>query len=86
VAASQFPFIPVRWLLRDKYESLKFAPAIKVPTLLIAAEHDEFIPRARTENLLRHFSYGAATLRIVPGVGHNTISASPQYVSLLAGR
>jgi len=48
-----------------------------VPTLLIAAEHDELIPRASTERLYTRFVRGVASLRAIPGTGHNTISASP---------
>ncbi|MDP1566018.1 MAG: alpha/beta hydrolase, partial [Polaromonas sp.] len=44
LAAGQFPFFPVRWLLVDKFESSKHAPQVTVPTLLIAAAKDEVIP------------------------------------------
>ena len=58
IAAARFAFFPVRWLLRDKFESWKYAPAVTAPTLLIAAEHDEVIPRASTELLLTRFKTG----------------------------
>jgi pimeloyl-ACP methyl ester carboxylesterase len=83
VAAAQFRYVPVRWLLRDKFESWKYAAQIISPTLLIAAEHDEVITRERTNNLLSHFTNGIADLKIVPGTGHNDIANSPEYVQLL---
>jgi pimeloyl-ACP methyl ester carboxylesterase len=83
IAVSQFPHMPVRWLLRDKFESWRYAPHIAVPTLLIAAEHDEVIPRSSTERLYTRFAKGVATLRVIPGTGHNTISASPQYLEAI---
>jgi uncharacterized protein len=79
IAASHFRFMPVRWLLRDKFESWRYAPRVTVPALLIMAEHDEVIPRASTERLYMRFARGVAALRVIPGVGHNTISASPEY-------
>ena len=82
-AARQFPYLPVRWLLRDKFESWKYAPRIAVPTLLIAAEHDEVIPRSSTETLFAHFTPGVARLEVVPGEGHNSIAASPRFLELL---
>jgi pimeloyl-ACP methyl ester carboxylesterase len=85
LAAQQFPVLPVRWLMIDTFESWRFAPAVTAPTLLIAAEHDEVIPRASTEALLGRFRAGVATMRVVAQTGHNTISASPEYVSLLGG-
>lgn len=83
LAASQFPYFPVRWLLQDKFESWRYASGIRVPALLVAAEHDEVIPRASTEALYARFRTGIATLRVVAGTSHNTISESPEYVPLL---
>lgn len=86
LAARYFPYLPVRWLLRDKFESWKYATRIAVPTLIVAAEHDEVIPRANTEALLGGFRAGVATLKVVAGVGHNSISDSPEYITLLRGQ
>lgn len=83
LGASQFPMFPVRWLIRDKYESWRHAPLIDVPTLLVVAEHDEIIPRASTEVLYARFRPGIATRRVIPATGHNTISATPMYAEVL---
>lgn len=83
IAARQFPFLPIKWLLKDKFESSTYAARIKVPTLLIAAEQDEIIPRSSTEALYRHFAPGVATLKVIPDKGHNSISESPAYLPLL---
>ena len=83
VAAKQFPYMPVRWLLADKFESWRQAPAIRVPTLLLAAEHDEVIPRASTERLQAAFAQGIASLVVIRGVGHNTISNSARYLDTM---
>lgn len=83
LGARQFPYFPVRWLAQDKYESWRYAPRITVPTLLVAAENDEIIPRASTEDLYSRFAPGVASLRVIPGVGHNTISANPSYLASL---
>ena len=80
LAARQFPFLPIRWLLTDKFESWRDAPAIRVPTLLLAAANDQVIPRASTEKLYRAFSQGVASLKFIPDVDHNTISASALYL------
>jgi pimeloyl-ACP methyl ester carboxylesterase len=85
LAASQFRFFPVRWLLLDKFESWRYAAKITAPTRLIAAQDDEVIPFASTQSLFEHFPKTLATLTVVPGVGHNSISDSPDYVPLLRG-
>lgn len=83
LAARQFPWFPVKWLLQDKFESWKYAAHITVPTLLVAAEHDEVIPRASTDQLYTHFAKGVATLQVIPDTGHNSISESPNYLQML---
>jgi pimeloyl-ACP methyl ester carboxylesterase len=85
LAARQFPYFPVRWLLLDKFESWRYAPKVAAPTLIIAAEHDEVIPRASTESLLPHFRDGVASFKVIAGTGHNTISESPEYILMLQG-
>ncbi|PZW63115.1 MULTISPECIES: alpha/beta hydrolase [unclassified Pseudomonas] len=83
LAARQFPWFPVKWLLQDKFESWKYAAHITVPTLLVAAEHDEVIPRASTDRLYTHFAKGVASLQVIPDTGHNSISESPNYLKML---
>lgn len=85
LAASYYPFFPVRWLLQDKFESWRYASQVTVPTLVIAAEHDEIIPRASTELLHARFRGGLARLEVVAGANHNTVASSPQYIALLKG-
>ena len=86
LAASQFPMFPVRWLLRDTYRSARFAPRITVPTLIIAAENDEVVPRASAELLRTRFAPGVAHLEVLPATSHNTIEQHPHYWPLLANR
>ena len=83
IAASQIPYFPVRWLLLDKFESWRYAARVAAPTQLIVAQNDEVIPAASTAALYKHFPRSRATLTVIPGVGHNTISESPEYISLL---
>jgi len=85
IAAAQFPFFPVRWLLLDKYESWRFAPSVTAPTLIIAAEDDEVIPRKSSELLLSRFKRGLTTFVVIRHASHNAISNSPEYLPLLKG-
>ncbi|WP_166217037.1 alpha/beta hydrolase [Pseudomonas atagonensis] len=80
IAARQYPWVPVKWLLKDRFESGKYAAHIRVPTLLLAASDDEVIARDSTERLLGNFPKGVATLRVVPDSGHNSISERAQYL------
>ncbi|MBP5970337.1 MULTISPECIES: alpha/beta hydrolase [Pseudomonas] len=80
IAARQYPWVPVKWLLKDRFESGKYAAHIRVPTLLLAASDDEVIPRASTERLLGSFPTGVALLKVVPDSGHNSISERGEYL------
>ncbi|MGH8856154.1 MAG: alpha/beta hydrolase [Telluria sp.] len=83
LAAGQFPFFPVRWLMRDKYACAQYAPHVSAPTLIVAAGDDEFIPARSTGLLLSRFAPGVASMRVIRGTGHNTISSSPDYIPAL---
>jgi pimeloyl-ACP methyl ester carboxylesterase len=82
LAAQRFPYVPISWLLVDKFESWKYAPQVTAPTLLISAEHDEVIPAASTGQLYARFKSGTAALKMLPGTSHNTVSEHPQYLAL----
>ncbi|MDY7560867.1 hypothetical protein QN382_17700 [Pseudomonas sp. 10B1] len=85
IAIKRMPLFPVKWLLRDTFESWRYAPLISVPTLFIAAQDDRIIPRSSTDALFAHFKPGVATLRVIPDSGHNTLSDNPVYLKLLGG-
>lgn len=83
LAARQFRWFPVKWLLKDKFESWRYAEHITVPTRLIAAEHDEVIPGASTRRLYSHFLPGMASLQVIKGTGHNSIGNSAEYLKAM---
>jgi pimeloyl-ACP methyl ester carboxylesterase len=83
VAAQHFPYFPVRWLLKDKYESWRYAPTVQAPTLLVSAQHDEIIPARSTAQLFSRFGKGVATMKVIDGARHNSISDSPSYLPSL---
>lgn len=84
LAAAAYPFVPARALLLDRYESVKYAPDVRVPTTLVVAEHDEVIPRKNTNNLAMHFKPGIARVVVLQGVGHNTIRSADDYFRVLS--
>jgi len=83
IAQRQFPWLPVRWLLVDKYESWRYVPQVKAPVLILAAENDEVIPAASTERLRNRFPTPQMVYIVVPGASHNTIGDSPVYARTL---
>jgi pimeloyl-ACP methyl ester carboxylesterase len=85
LAARRFPGIPVGWILRDKFESGRYAAKVTAPTMLIAAGNDKVVPRASTDRLLGRFAGGVATLGVGPGAVHNFPDSHPEYIRLLRG-
>ena len=86
VAAEQYPWVPVRWLLRDRFESGRYAPHVTAPTRIIVAGADELVPRSSSDRLRTRFQNGIASYVVVPEVGHNTIQDAPGYWALVAGK
>jgi pimeloyl-ACP methyl ester carboxylesterase len=70
VAAAHYPWLPVRWLLRERYESSRYLSGYRDPVMVIRAGTDRMIPPAHADRL-------AAALPRPPqvvdlqGVGHN---------------
>ena len=69
VASYHYPWLPVHWLLRERYDSAAHLAAFASPVAVVIAEHDDIVP-AR---------FGHALLRALPGpkrlwtldAGHN---------------
>jgi pimeloyl-ACP methyl ester carboxylesterase len=65
-----------RCAVLDRFESRRYASHVNAPTLIVAADHDEVIPRSSTELLRTRFQPGLTSFIALPGTGHNTISRS----------
>lgn len=83
IASAQFPYVPVAWLLRDRYDMSLLAPAVTAPTQLLIAEQDEIIPRQSSERLYARFAAGVAIKVVVPKADHNSVGNSAEYWSAL---
>ncbi|MDR7100652.1 pimeloyl-ACP methyl ester carboxylesterase [Lysobacter niabensis] len=86
LAADHFKLFPVRLILRDRYESWRYASRMTVPTTLIVATQDQVIPNRSSEKLARAFPPGIANLVRIPGADHNNVSDFPGYVAALGGQ
>jgi len=87
IARRVAPFLPMSLMLRDKYESWRYAPRVTCPTLILAASHDELVPMRDTEKLLAAFQPGVATMRVVDGADHNSVSDAAEFwEALVNGR
>ncbi|HXY97870.1 MAG TPA: alpha/beta fold hydrolase [Steroidobacteraceae bacterium] len=83
VAADHFFWLPVRHLVRDRYDSLARIGQVRVPTLVVVAEHDEVVFRARSDALIAAVSPPFLHTLLVPGATHNDVSFYPVYFQSL---
>jgi len=73
-----YPFLPVRLLLRHKFDSLSRLSAINLPSLHIIAEFDEVIPNSYSMTLFENWK-GPAKKVLIKGAGHNDINQFDDY-------
>ena len=84
IAQSSFPIFPVSAMLKDRYDSLSHASNISIPTLLLIAEQDEFIPMKSSKNLAGALDPSLTTVNVIGRARHNTIQNFDQYSTALA--
>jgi fermentation-respiration switch protein FrsA (DUF1100 family) len=70
VAAVHYPYLPVRLLLRDRFDCLAAARALPCPALVLAGSADRVIPERLSRELLEALA-GPKCYVQVPGADHN---------------
>jgi uncharacterized protein len=83
VAAEHFFWLPVRRLLKDRYDSRARIAKVRSPVLALVAEHDEVVSRARSDALIAAIPAALRRTFVVAGATHNDISAFPAYLRTL---
>lgn len=70
VGQTHYPWLPVRWLLQERYDSVAHLGAYGGPILVVRAERDQIIPAANTARLMSTLGARASEV-VVPGSDHN---------------
>jgi alpha-beta hydrolase superfamily lysophospholipase len=71
VAQAKFPWLPVRLLLTDTYDTIGNLTTFRGKVAVIGAERDEVIPLRHAQALYNALPGPAKRLWILPGAGHN---------------
>ncbi|WP_136805881.1 alpha/beta hydrolase [Desulfosediminicola flagellatus] len=79
VAAGIYKFIPVHALLKDTFDSVSHADKLKNPVLILIAEHDELVPRKRTDNFVAALNPNITNVQVINDTDHNSICTSPEF-------
>lgn len=67
-----YPFLPIKFLLKDKYESLKKIKNIQAPVLIIHGKRDGIIPPAFSRQLFEAITQ-PKQMKFIPYAGHNDL-------------
>jgi fermentation-respiration switch protein FrsA (DUF1100 family) len=78
VGAAAFPWLPVRVLMRDRFDSAARANDVVMPVTIIHGTDDEVIPVRLGQELSTRFAH--ATFIEVPGGHHNDLWDRPEVV------
>lgn len=70
VAARHYPFVPVRWLLQDRFDSIRHLRDERRPTVVLLAEQDRIVPATHGATLFDALPSPKARM-VVPDAGHN---------------
>ena len=71
VAGLHYPYLPVRWLLADRYPSLTRIERLDCPLLVIAGNRDRVVPLDQSRALYDAARVTDRRLVVLEGVGHN---------------
>lgn len=78
VGQEMYPYFPISWLAKDRYDSYQRAPRVRAKVLLMVGAADTLVPPAHSRALADSFASPPPTC-FFAGRGHNDISRSPDY-------
>ncbi|MEK6710702.1 MAG: alpha/beta hydrolase [Nitrospinota bacterium] len=75
-----FPFLPVRWMLRQEYDNVKWLPRAKLPVLILHGDADEIVPLSQGRRVFELAS-PPKRFHLIRGAGHNNtyLVGGPAY-------
>lgn len=83
IAANRYSIFPVALLIRDPFESWKYAMDVKAETIIFKAESDHIVPHPHTDALLEYFPGSKLDVYTIAATNHITIVNSEEYMSTL---
>ena len=83
VAQAHYPWLPVRWILNERFPSAEYLSKYSGPLLVVRAGRDAVVPPASTDRLLASLQAKPQVLDL-PEADHSTVIADPKYGATLA--
>ncbi|MFD5250873.1 alpha/beta hydrolase [Amycolatopsis sp. NPDC058340] len=84
VGQRHYPFLPVRWLLRDEFPTRDTVARVKAPVTVVFGSEDSIVPAQQSRDVAR--AAGARTIEVA-GADHNdpVFSDGPELIDAIAG-
>ncbi len=82
VAARRYPFVPVKLLMKDKFDSLSKIKNIQSPFFVIQGAEDRLIPPEISQELFDAANKPKEILRL-EGYGHNNMPEELKYLNVI---
>lgn len=76
VAMKTYPYLPSKWLMKDRFESLNHIKFIGAPLFIVHGETDQVVPFSLGERLYQD-ALEPKEFMAVPGAGHNELDIAP---------
>jgi uncharacterized protein len=83
VGKRHYPFLPVDWMLKHRFDSVALAPQIGAPLLCIVAMSDDIIPAGHSQRLYDAWA-GPKRWIGLDGAGHNSTDDAANYWTSIA--
>lgn len=83
VAQGHYPWLPVRWLMTERYDSMEALARHGGPVLVLAAGRDVVVPPERTQALVEGLTVTPEVIDF-PAADHNDIHLQPGYGEALS--
>jgi pimeloyl-ACP methyl ester carboxylesterase len=81
VAQDKLFFLPIKYLITERFDSISRAPLILAKTLVIIAENDEVIPYQNSVKLIHAIDVTKLSSKVIAKAGHNDVSEFDDFYS-----
>ena len=75
LASEIYPWLPVKMVMKDRFDSISKVSDVKAPVLVLAAREDYIVPLAHSQALFEALD-GPKDMVVFDGIGHNDFDPS----------
>lgn len=83
IAKEQYPIYPIALLLKDTYDSKSRVSKIGAKTLIIVAQNDNIVSKARSDALIKAFDSSQIQVKMIKNRGHINLTSDEKYIKII---